>query len=628
MKKEKNVSSQLKIIYILMPILTILGVYIDNTYGVNQFVMLVLILISISPIILIISKDNISNDTYSLVIYSIALSLLLHISLIGPFINGSDIQTEYFIANDVKTNARWNQNVTNNVNSMLSIVMIAPMSSLMFGLDISTIFKGFYPILFALVPVILFQIYKEMLDIKISFLSVIFFMFTPFFFLTMPFHARVQLVELFVALMIFIIVCGRLTSSMRLVGTMFLFGIAVSHYGMAYLFLFLLILPFLVQHLSNKFFNNKFFNIFDFNYHIKKNILFSFLITYTVILINWYLYTSGGRPFETIVLMLDDIYYNIINDLLNPYSRDLVSLVVREEYSPVRSVVKWSNAGTILLILVGFVTVFFNRKKYHFDRNFFIFSLGSIAILGASIVVPSFSDNLSFERLYQILLIFLSPFIIIGVMTIYRPKNMPKFELVLSIILSIFLLFNAGVISEIVHDKFPINIALNRSIPSTSLAYYTQNDVIATKWLNKYGNDDGTYYGSRSQGEYIIGSFINRDLQVYNASTDVCYNSRNISRDTNDSYYDSNYDSNNDSNYDRYYDEYYTNYILASNKENKYDQIVSLENQGTNEDKKFLSRVISYTGSPFRHSLINADEIYDTNESKVYFCETYSQRNY
>jgi uncharacterized membrane protein len=369
-----------------------------------------------------------------------------------------------------------------------------------------------------------------------------------------------------------------------------MFGIVISHYGVTYIFLFLFTLPLLIQYLP-KVLSQKFFGVF--NTHIEKRIFFSLWIAYTIIVINWYLYTSQGRPFETIVRLLDNIYESIFNDLLNPYSRDLTSLVSREEFSIIRAIVKWSNGGMIVTIIIGFLTVLFGRKKFNFDRNFFIFSLGSVAILGGSVVLPSFSDNLSFERLYQILLIFLSPFGIIGLMMIIRPKNIQNFELVLSIILSIFLLFNAGVISEIVHDKFPISIALNRSVPSTSLPYYTQNDVVSAKWLDKYG-EEGEYFGSRSEGEYIIGSLVTKGiLNTFTASTnDTCYSERDSDI-----------------------------YILITTKEKINDQIIETQNESKNEDKKFLYKSVKFTDSIFRKELIMANEIYDSKDSGIYFCE-------
>lgn len=579
-------SKKILIISILVPLLTVLGVCIDNTYNVNQLTMLALTLVSIFPIVILVSKSGISNSIYPIAIYSIALSLLLHVSLTGSFINGADIQTEYFMANNVIEAAHWDQSITNNVNSMLSIVMIAPMSSLLLGLDLAWTFKIIYPVAFSLVPVILFYIYKKIFDSRLSFLSVTVFMFTPFFFLNMPFHARVQIVEVLVVLLIFSITyVERLTSPMRLIGITFLFGIVVSHYGMAYLFLFLMVLSFLIQHLSNKFFS-------AFDCHIKLNTLSVYLGIYMVFLISWYIYTSNGQPFSTVVNIFSGIGNSIFNDLLNPYSRDVMSLATREEFSPIRSVVKWSNAAIILSIIIGFVAVFFNQKKFNFDKNFFIFSLGSIIMLGASIGVPSFSSKLSFERLYQIQLIFLAPFAIIGLMTILRSKNIQKFAIVTSIFLSIFLLFNVGIVSEMVHDNFPINIALNRSVPTTSYSYYTQNDVDATQWLNRYGVNDGKYFGSLFQGEFIMGAFMTKDMYVFDAATNnTCYDG--------------------------------TSYILITNKETIYDQIVSTESQKENEDKKFLARTVSFRDSSFSRTLFNTDKIYDTDVSNVDFCKNY-----
>lgn len=573
-----NSKLTLTIIPIFISFLVIFGSYINNIYAKNQLIILAILIISIYPIIIYIFKSQIPKISYPIMIYFIALSLLFHISLFGSFINGADIQTEYYMANNVLKNSYWSQNIHSNVNSMLSIVMTVPIYSLILNYDTVLIFKIIYPIIFAFVPVLLFLTYKKMFGHEISFLSTVIFMFTPFFFLTMPFHARVQIAELFVVSLIYIFCIKKLSPKETLVGIIMMVGIVTSHYGTAYLFMFLLILVLLARYIPG---DRKFFHFYD---GMKINLFFSFSILYILVLISWYLYTSGGQPFRTIIDLGNSVYKNIFEDFLNLNSRDILSITMRNEDSLIRSIIKWLNGVVILSIMVGFLSVLFKKhKEANLDRNFFIFSFGGVIILAASLLVPSFSDQLSFERLYQILLIFLAPFSIIGSKIFFR-----KYEIIISIFLSIFLLFNTGIISEIFHDDSPINVALNKSVPTHTQPFYMQSDVIGSQWLGIYTINDinkDKYFGSNLQGEYIIRAFINGNIFMFNATTyDVCRSGRN--------------------------------YILITNKEIIYDQISSIET-----GQKFLAKMASFRNSSMSRRLVYINKINDIKDTNVYFCQ-------
>ena len=93
--------------------------------------------------------------------FIISLSLLLHTSLISSYIWGADINTEYIYSNLVLVNSHWNWTITNDVNAMLSIVMIAPIYSVFLNLNLVWLLKIVYPTLFELVTLVLFIIFKK-----------------------------------------------------------------------------------------------------------------------------------------------------------------------------------------------------------------------------------------------------------------------------------------------------------------------------------------------------------------------------------------------------------------------------------------------------------------------------------
>ena len=158
----------------LIPLLTIIGVYIMNLYNNNSLLLTVILLIS--SVIVLVILDFIPKNLYPLAIFVTSISLLFHSSLISMYITGWDIQFEYYEASKVINNSIWNPGIFSNINAMLSIVMIAPIYSILSNLSITWVFKIIYPAIFSLVPVGLYLIFKKQTDYKIAFMSVFFFM--------------------------------------------------------------------------------------------------------------------------------------------------------------------------------------------------------------------------------------------------------------------------------------------------------------------------------------------------------------------------------------------------------------------------------------------------------------------
>ncbi len=63
-------------------------------------------------------------------IFTVALALLLHTSLISMHIWGWDINQELYISNLVIQNSAWDFSIYSNINAMLSIVMLVPIFSI------------------------------------------------------------------------------------------------------------------------------------------------------------------------------------------------------------------------------------------------------------------------------------------------------------------------------------------------------------------------------------------------------------------------------------------------------------------------------------------------------------------
>jgi uncharacterized membrane protein len=221
----KNVLSPPALFLCLIPFLSIFGTYLMNFYQ-NNIIQIFLIII-IALIVLLIAFDKfIPKNLYPLAVVVIAISLLYHKSLISMYLGGADIHVEYYLGNLVKMNSIWDPMVLGNCNAMLSVVMLVPIFSDICGMNLAWCYKIIYPLLFSLC---------------------FFFVISAGFYGWMLWLPRQGIAELFLVLFVLLMI----DKNMHKVKRSFLFivfgiSLAVSHYGLSYIYMFCLISAWLI----------------------------------------------------------------------------------------------------------------------------------------------------------------------------------------------------------------------------------------------------------------------------------------------------------------------------------------------------------------------------------------------
>jgi len=513
----------------LIPFLAIFGTYLVNFYHNNVLLMLLIVVIAI--IALLIGFDKfIPMKLYPMVIFVIAISLLYHTSLISMYLWGYDVNTEYYYSNLVLTNSIWDPTIPSTVNAMLSIVMFAPIVSDICNMNPTWVFKIIYPFLFALVPLGLYHIFQKQTDDKIAFLSCLFFVSVFTFFTEMLALARQQIAELFLVLFIMVMInknMGKINRSFLLIISGI--SLAVSHYGLSYIYMLTIIAAWLILVLGENIGIRKLiytlfsrFNIkighFAENHNplkeyrtINPNIVLLF-ITFTLA---WYMYVSDSSAFNTIINIGDHITSSIFTDFLNRDAADGLDILLTKRESPLHNVLKYLHLASQLFIAIGVISFLLKPGETKFKREFGAISLVFCGICFAGIAVPHFASSLNTSRLYQIVLIALSPFCVIGCITFSRvfytvirmqwtgehEKSLLK---LISIFFAIFLLFNTGWIYEIAKDH-PSSIALSQEsikeygnsqeIGAFYGGYIPEQDVFSAKWIARNRVDNTKIFG-------------------------------------------------------------------------------------------------------------------------------------
>jgi len=471
----ENILSWPTLFLSMFPIVAIYGTYLMNFYDNN--ILLMLLIVSIALLVVLIGFDCcIPEKLYPYAIFVIALSLLFHSSLFSLYITGWDIQHEYYLANLVIKNSLWDYLIPYNTNGMLSIVMLAPIFSKLCGADLVWVFKIIYPLFFSLVPLGLYHVYKKQTNNKIAFFACFFFMSLFTFYTEMIALARQEIAELFLVLIILVILSEGLNKiNKSTLFIIFAFSLFVSHYGLSYIFIFCLFGAWIMLALSNSSNKENTPNIINKqNKFININVVFICL----VLAVTWYMYVSGSSSFVAVV----NIGHQIVTNLTELFNPDVVQglALVKTETTFLHQIAKIIHIATQFFIGVGILALI--ARKVKFNKEYAAFSLMHFLLLIACLIVPYFASALNTTRFYQISLIFLAPFCIIGFFAINKLlqiKNKKAFVKFLSVFLAIFLLFNSGFVYEITQDN-PVYFYLN---PEIDGAYFNQQEVIGAKWL-------------------------------------------------------------------------------------------------------------------------------------------------
>lgn len=485
----EEILSPITLFLCLVLFLAPFGTYLVNFNQNNILLMFMIVIISV--IVILIGFDKfISPKLYAFTIFVISFSLLFHNALISRYLWGWDIHTEYYYANLVLTNSFLDIAIPSNVNAMLSIVVFAPIFSNVSGISLIWVFKLVYPLLFSLVPLGLYSVCKKQTSDKIAFLSVFFFMSVFVFYTEMLQLARQQIAELFLVLLILLITNTNINKIKRsILCIIFAFSLVVSHYGLSYIFMFSLIAMWLLLYLYAQYKNENMISTVSAN----------FVILFNILLISWYIFVSSSSTFISIVQIGNHILTSIVTDFLNPAAAQGLSIIITESVSPLYTIGKNIHIIAQFFIAIGLFTILLKYGKMKFQKEYVAFSLVNFMILVGGIVLPFVASSLNTSRLYQIALIFLAPFFVIGWMTSFKvlanssrifwighTQNSVK---VLSVFLAIFLLFNSGFVYEIAKDN-PNSISLNSSV---DYPRFNEQEVLGAKWIYDVKNDYPLY---------------------------------------------------------------------------------------------------------------------------------------
>ena len=525
----KTLLSPPHLFLLLLPFIAVFGTFFANFNQDNTLLLSLLLIIAVIAALIAFDKFF-PVETYALAIYVIAISILLHVSLISPYPYGWNIDQEYYCAELAAKSGYWDSSATaTGPNSLLSIVMLAPIYSKVLGINIIWVFKAVYPFIHSLLPLAIFAACREQMDAKKAFYSSFFFMLIPGFFITTSYFRREQIAFLFIALLVLVMVDNKLTPVKKsTLAIAFIISLPVSHYGTSYVYLTIFFLGWGLLYLTS---NKQ--TIFNGNISKKisgavKNKVFQpsllrlgLLLVGLVFMLAWFLYVGGFSGYvsvmETSFISLTD-YFN--PEVVRP---DVISKALGMKLSPASvlgNIFRIIHYSTEVLIIAGFLALVFRPQIFKLKEEYRALLIATALFLFTVMYLPVIGTYC--YRFYCLVLIIIAPLIVFGCEAIWKlalwlikskllplgKKLIPKISneghqfrdrnnqmymkiLVIAILIPYFL-FNFGFITEIAKNHVsvtgvPLSVPLNWW--NYDSMYYNEREVTGAEWLDSVSGE-------------------------------------------------------------------------------------------------------------------------------------------
>jgi uncharacterized membrane protein len=493
------------LIYLLtLPFLGVLGAYVMTFYGLDTLIIALVFLIA-AFVLLSAFTSRIPHHLYPAAVFTIALAVLFSRSVLSLHVWGWDINLELFVARSVYTSSLWNTNLAWDVNAMPSVTILAPIAAKITGLDLVWVFKLVYPLIFAFVPLGVYKVIKSQATPPIAFFSAFFFISILEFFEAMPQLARQEVAELYLVLILLLLVDRKLQHVVRsLLLITFALSLVISHYGLTYIAIGLLIGAWIILSLRER---PTFARLLrarsgvastttDYKRKIRKSperriIDATFIILFLSLALTWYGSVASGSPLTHGLQSGEQILTNLASSF-DPKATQALYVLGAPTTSLLHSVTKDLVIVSLGFFAIGLFAVLAALVHVRLVREYLALSIASFLMLACCIAVPFFANQLNTYRMYQIATLFSGVFIVLGMLTIvrygntlFRRRSRPISDAdaikVVAVFAVVFLLFNTGTIYSLAGDV-PAPI-FGGMLNTESYPIFSQQEVAGAVWL-------------------------------------------------------------------------------------------------------------------------------------------------
>lgn len=386
---------------LFLPLMAALFSYYEAP-GLQQVLYLVLGLTVFGTVVRLRST-SVEDHVFPILVWSISMSLLLSYAPVSQYLSGWDIQREFAIFQQVSKTGFWNAEGGFFYNSAISISILPAIAGSVSGLGGEQVFKFVYPVLFSIVPLVLYKIYRLVLSPKSAFLSCFLFMSYWPFYMEVNSIGKMEIAELLLVLLFWVLLSGtNVKHSGAAAAILVSAGLVLSHYSTTYVCIAFVAFSIVASRITRR---------------VVAVCTSAMIILLATLALAWYMLIAGGSALTELGLFVSTVVQGIWQDLLNPASRPLVVLQAAglSSVTPgfLHDLFRLTNYTVQFCILGGFVVFVRKKNKSVVERKMLPLMTVALVFLGSAVILPFFG-GIPFPRIYHISLLLTSVCFVLG----------------------------------------------------------------------------------------------------------------------------------------------------------------------------------------------------------------------
>ena len=486
------------LIILMLPILSIAGVLLFN-HSQNNIILLIMIPLLAMVVLIAAMGKIITRDLFAFTIFIIALSLLLHRTLVTENLLGWDIRLEYLIYKVTDQSGFWDSTAGFiNYASSLTIAVLPTIYCKFMDITGVWFFKMIYPLIFSLVPAAAYAIYRKFMAPANALLAAFFLIAFPSFFITGTELAKQGFALLFMILFVLIMADSKMKQNRILIAIIFMASLVFSHYGASYLWFIYLSIVLVIQLILTRLnitYNSEYAGKAVTTALSPANTITIGIFTLFIILnYLWYVSVSQGVMFSSVILWGRDIYSHL-DDFLNPASTDMnvlkqigfADISSRSWQYALAAGISWFTRIILVLGFVAMVATLARRKVSSYSPVLLAISFAGMISLLLTFIPYLTTGGFSSERIYFISLLFISPFFVLGFDFLFgwlkkwylsnTVNNISRATMLT--ILMIYYLFQVGWVFQVTGAE-PSSFSLSNKVDH---ARFSKGEEVSAQWL-------------------------------------------------------------------------------------------------------------------------------------------------
>ena len=497
------------IVPILFPALCIFGMHVMNTADNNIILMLMLFLIPIYVAFVCFFNQKFSKRLYPVVIFLISISLVLMFALRSNHIIGVDRHVAYYYFQTTFNNLHWSIFGHSTLDACLAISLLPTIYQSILNTNQEYLFKVLIPLIFSIVPLIIYILSKKYIGETYAFLTSFFFMSQHSF--VSHSGGRTNIAVFFFALAMMVLFNEKIEPmKKRILFIVFMASCMVSHYSTTYIFFFVMVGTFIGMEMLSK------------KYTVKKVISLTLMILFFAFIFFWYsqvtetAFNAGVGFIENTLSNLNKFF---VEEMRCGSTQSVLGEGIWEKGTPhkIEFVLTWL---TFVFIGIGVITLIrrykemsfpeLNFKKLGFLREKFevtysIIALACVGLLVAVIALPFVSTGYGMGRAHLLGNVILSIFFVIGgiIVAKYLDKLLYKKKIVKNkrevrvyVIILLVLIPYFFCVTGVTYQMFgvPQAITLNSEGEQYDLLYVHDQESYGAMWLKAFSEDKTKAY--------------------------------------------------------------------------------------------------------------------------------------